>query len=500
MRVVLMQAPSLKMNTHRTLRMMQSAWCASDNCRVTLGIDPLAHIRALSQARQLTCPNCKQRVQAKAGPVRAWHFAHWDVTAVECYDDYGEPDGPEHQAMKYAMLQFLRRVAPEGSVVEMEVPIPETSQRADVLARFPDGRRIAVEVQVTAITGSQWTDRHELYHSAGIQDMWLLGQSLFDALELRQSHLISDMPDAPRGYSVTRGRCLPSLMTSIGEETKRIYFLDALSEPALPRLGMLCRLDVLPPGFRGAYYTFPLDGSVISLNPPVFSTPYEPWATSEAKRKREEDAMRRAQEADRLAHEAARRDARNAKEAAELLKVDLELQIQWRRREGKLQQWRRDAEATPQWRSLHAFGLDDHILTVCDARVHGWHLLVCDPRLWITYLYSHTVLYPWQTGERVWSLNYASRCLAEQFSDYLHPSTHGDPEARIATPLAGFSEYFCQIGVLQHPSVSGAWRILEPISLEYPQLDRLKIIQDTLRQDDLLGLSNWLKKRPTPFR
>lgn len=108
-------------NTLKKVKMMQSAWCADEQCRVTIGVDDLeTRIRPLSNRRQLTCPNCGYKVILKAGLINARHFAHWDEANFECTDEFYEPDGPEHQAMKLAALKFLREIFPDALKVGSE--------------------------------------------------------------------------------------------------------------------------------------------------------------------------------------------------------------------------------------------------------------------------------------------------------------------------------------------------------------------------------------------
>jgi len=142
-----------------------------DDVRFTVA-DPSSEpqLRALSRDGLLHCANCGQRVLYRHGAVRRAHFAH--AGDAPCLDRYGEPDSPPHQAMKLAMWRWLRERYPDASV-EMEVVI-ETGQRADVLARWPGGQRLAIEVQLSPLSVASWLERHTLYQSCQIRDVWLL--------------------------------------------------------------------------------------------------------------------------------------------------------------------------------------------------------------------------------------------------------------------------------------------------------------------------------------
>ncbi|MDP9313791.1 MAG: hypothetical protein M3R24_23420 [Chloroflexota bacterium] len=142
--------------------------------RVTAGEIEEHVLRLWSQTRQLSCPNptCCHPLIYRNGPINATHFAHYP--GAECSDPFGEPDGPEHRAMKRAMRSWLRerlqRLVPI-IVVEMEEPVPKTGQRADMMATWQNGQRIGIEVQHAPITGAEWLRRHHLYQQAGIVDI-----------------------------------------------------------------------------------------------------------------------------------------------------------------------------------------------------------------------------------------------------------------------------------------------------------------------------------------
>ncbi|HZP83003.1 MAG TPA: competence protein CoiA family protein [Chthonomonadaceae bacterium] len=154
------------------------------NCgdrRVTLGIDAPEELRSLSDARALTCPGCGGPVVLHAGAVRAHHFAH--LPGAVCSLPQTEPETPEHRAGKLLIARWLRACLPDADIL-LEAPIPETGQRADVLAVLPGrGRKvrcIALEFQCANLSAREWRRRHRLYREADIPDLWLLGGSRLD--------------------------------------------------------------------------------------------------------------------------------------------------------------------------------------------------------------------------------------------------------------------------------------------------------------------------------
>ena len=198
--------------------------------RVTIGIDSLEALRRLSGARQLACPGCGATVVLHAGAVRTHHFAH--MPGAVCSAPQTEPETEEHRAGKLLLARWLRACLPEAQVL-VEAHIPETNQRADILVflpasppgnapaspgntlmlthnsaqandisatRFvsppvPVGQRIAIEYQCANLPAREWQRRHQLYHSVGIQDLWILGGSRLICDTLPTTNAVTPRPD-----------------------------------------------------------------------------------------------------------------------------------------------------------------------------------------------------------------------------------------------------------------------------------------------------------------
>ena len=146
--------------------------------RVTIGLESPDALRRLSDLRALTCPGCNAPVILHAGTVRAHHFAH--LPGAVCSLPQTEPETEEHRAGKLLLARWLRERLPDSEVI-VEAFVPETGQRADVLAQLQaEGgkpRRIALEYQCANLTAREWRRRHTLYREAGMEDLWLLGGS-----------------------------------------------------------------------------------------------------------------------------------------------------------------------------------------------------------------------------------------------------------------------------------------------------------------------------------
>jgi len=146
--------------------------------RVTIGLEAPDELRRLSDARALTCPGCRAPVVLHAGTVRAHHFAH--LPGAVCTLPQTEPETEEHRAGKLLLARWLRDRLPAAEIV-VEAHLPETGQRADVLAILPSlqgkPRRLALEYQCANLSAREWRRRHRLYQEAGIEDLWFLGGS-----------------------------------------------------------------------------------------------------------------------------------------------------------------------------------------------------------------------------------------------------------------------------------------------------------------------------------
>ncbi len=195
--------------------------------RLTIGLETPERLRSLSDARALTCPGCRATVVLHAGSVRAHHFAHLPGTV--CTLPASEPETEEHRAGKLLLARWLREALPDADV-QVEAYLPETAQRADVLAILPDRSRIALEFQCANLSARDWRRRHQQYRSAGLRDLWLLGGSRLITGEAKAEKRAGDGQETVAPELVT-------LRTSDLERTlfwdgAPLLFLDAAGERA----------------------------------------------------------------------------------------------------------------------------------------------------------------------------------------------------------------------------------------------------------------------------
>ena len=140
--------------------------------RVAIGQEPVPELRCLSDARALQCPLCGAPVVLKAGRVVAPHFAH--LPGATCSHGDAEPETDRHREGKALLARWIRASVPEAAVT-LEALIAETGQRADLLFTMPDGRRVALEYQCADLSARDWRRRRDLYRSAAVSDLWVLG-------------------------------------------------------------------------------------------------------------------------------------------------------------------------------------------------------------------------------------------------------------------------------------------------------------------------------------
>ena len=114
------------------------------------------------------CPACGTSVRMRKGKNVRRHFAH---ESLKKCDFFHENEGPEHLENKKRLFYWAK----ENDAVEMEYPIPELKQIADIFIN----KQLALEVQCSPISCELLRERSNGYRSLGIQVLWLLGEKLW---------------------------------------------------------------------------------------------------------------------------------------------------------------------------------------------------------------------------------------------------------------------------------------------------------------------------------
>ncbi|MFS9259024.1 competence protein CoiA family protein [Streptococcus infantis] len=126
------------------------------------------------------CPACGTSVRMRKGKNVRAHFAH---ESLKKCDFFHENEGPEHLENKKRLFYWAK----ENDEVEMEYPIPELKQIADIFIN----KKIALEIQCSPISCELLRERSNGYRRLGIQVLWLVGQKLW--LKERLTHLQRDL-------------------------------------------------------------------------------------------------------------------------------------------------------------------------------------------------------------------------------------------------------------------------------------------------------------------
>jgi hypothetical protein len=121
--------------------------------------------------RHLRFPCCASPVVLKVSSTEMPFFAHAPGQACSQSVDTERRESPEHQALKYAVAYHLANIP--GWTVGTEQLAPDRTWRADVLATHADGRKLAVEPQLSRQSANAFRHRSNRYLEAGIMPAWI---------------------------------------------------------------------------------------------------------------------------------------------------------------------------------------------------------------------------------------------------------------------------------------------------------------------------------------
>lgn len=117
----------------------------------------------------LTCRDCGARMHAKTSSTGLRFFAH-DRAASGC-PSVGET--AEHLQLKQTLAELIRTLGCEAQLEATPTADDAGGWRADVLATSPSGVRLAVEVQLAAMTIEEGARRTERYSDDRIASLWV---------------------------------------------------------------------------------------------------------------------------------------------------------------------------------------------------------------------------------------------------------------------------------------------------------------------------------------
>lgn len=134
--------------------------------------DATKPVKALTR-EHLECfmPDCgDRRLKAVHRSMKRDGFSHMPGAGGHA------PESLFHQQSKALIATWVSRYWPAVRV-DMELATETRDRIADVMLTWADGARVAVEIQYSAITVADWSERHLSYRAQGIVDVWLFGHT-----------------------------------------------------------------------------------------------------------------------------------------------------------------------------------------------------------------------------------------------------------------------------------------------------------------------------------
>lgn len=108
------------------------------------------------------------------------------MNKTSCGFLYSESETEEHLSGKRDLFEWIRK-QPDVTNAILEGWIPETKQRPDIMFKYK-GIQYIIEYQCSPIA-TEYIERHELYKSAGINDIWICGAQKYLQGNMRKKFL-----------------------------------------------------------------------------------------------------------------------------------------------------------------------------------------------------------------------------------------------------------------------------------------------------------------------
>lgn len=172
-------------------------------------------LKKWSSKKILLCPVCGKPYEYCHGKVKTPYFRHMDK--AECEDKYSESETEEHLNGKRDLFEWIKKQKGVTNAV-LEGWIPETKQRPDIMFEY-GGKKCVIEYQCSPIA-TEYVERHELYQSSGIIDIWIAGYEKYFKPNSRHKFL----EDYIEGYYNPETKSF-----RIGNKTKQGEFVNNLS-------------------------------------------------------------------------------------------------------------------------------------------------------------------------------------------------------------------------------------------------------------------------------
>lgn len=141
-------------------------------------------LKKWSKKKILLCPACEKPYEYCHGKVKIPYFRHMDKAA--CEDKYSESETEEHLKGKRGLYEWIIKQNGVKNAV-LEGWLPETKQRPDIMFEY-NNKKYVIEYQCSTIA-TEYIERHELFQTAGIHDIWICGTEKYLKPNMREKYL-----------------------------------------------------------------------------------------------------------------------------------------------------------------------------------------------------------------------------------------------------------------------------------------------------------------------
>ena len=176
-------------------------------------------LKKWSSKKILLCPVCGKPYEYCHGKVKTPYFRHMDKN--ECEDRFSEPETEEHLIGKRDLFEWIKKQNGVTNAV-LEGWIPETKQRPDIMFEYC-GKRYVLEYQCSPIA-SEYYDRHDLYKSSGIIDIWICGTEKY----LGSNKRLNTLEENARIYYDAKNKLLYQMDNLSEKDVKEIQKIASI--------------------------------------------------------------------------------------------------------------------------------------------------------------------------------------------------------------------------------------------------------------------------------
>lgn len=202
----------------------------------------------------LLCPVCGKAYEYCHGKIKTPYFRHMDKNI--CEYKYAETETEEHLNGKRDLYEWIKNQTGVTNAV-LEGWIPDTKQRPDIMFNYK-GYSCVIEYQCSPIS-SEYLERHDLYKTAGIKDIWVCGVN---------NYLQYYNKGKSKRFNSLEELCL----TYYESNTRQLYKLEDLSELELKELE---KLYDLRSGLRNKYCSDYKKRKYLHRKDHIMTNPYD---------------------------------------------------------------------------------------------------------------------------------------------------------------------------------------------------------------------------------